>query len=137
MGTLAHGLHNEKAFKFLLTDIEFIDWIITTAFYSTIHIVDNKLFPFTEAKGANTTKFKTLDKYFYYYKQQNPGWKGSKHELRQMLVRDKLHGDVYADFSWLKDNCWTARYIDYTFPNPNLYKARAEASLACVKQHCI
>ena len=43
-----HAIHNEEACHFLLTSKKFNDWVVTTAFYSALHFVQNELFPITE-----------------------------------------------------------------------------------------
>jgi hypothetical protein len=138
MDKLNHGLHNEKVFYFLFNEIDFIDWIITTSFYSSIHIVDYKIFPLTENDSSGKpVKFESLDDYLPFYKFLHPNWRPNLHELRHVLVRKYLHNDAANDFAWLKTNCWTARYKDYKFQKPGIYRNTAKNCLDNVKKHCI
>lgn len=134
---LEHGRHNEKVFTFLQKDINFIDWMITTSFYSSIHIVDYKIFPLevNDLKTGKKRNFKTLDEYFNYYKYSSGAISKSRHDLRKDLVGTKC-SSISSDFKWLKDMCFTARYINYKFDNAELYKARAGASLNSIKSFC-
>lgn len=43
-----HAAHNEKACDYLLKSRLFNDWVITTAFYSALHYVQDEIFPLTE-----------------------------------------------------------------------------------------
>ena len=45
---LEHAEHNEKAYRYLCQEPEFSDWIITTAFYSAIHYIRHRMFPFED-----------------------------------------------------------------------------------------
>jgi len=49
-----HGKHNKDVCdKLNLQDeLECNDWVVTTAFYSSIHYLDHILFPFTNTNGA-------------------------------------------------------------------------------------
>lgn len=40
-----HGIHNKDACDSLISGNKYHDWIVTTAFYSSIHLIDTKLFP--------------------------------------------------------------------------------------------
>ena len=51
-----HAIHNEEVCDFLLTSKKFNDWVVTTAFYSSLHFVQFELFPLTD-DGQKYTDF--------------------------------------------------------------------------------
>jgi hypothetical protein len=56
--SFAHGEHNEKACDLLALNQGFPDWVITTAFYASLHFVTSKIFPFDyTVKTGTTLKF--------------------------------------------------------------------------------
>ncbi|MBK9533864.1 MAG: hypothetical protein IPO10_01555 [Flavobacteriales bacterium] len=104
-----HAAHNEAACDLLNTSGTFPDWVITTAFYSALHLVYEKLFPLTE-KGETLNSF---DQYFgSRYARKGPGDKPSKHEATVDLVKSHLPG-VASYYRLLKDSCHNARYRSY------------------------
>lgn len=100
----AHGERNKNLCDHLYDGRHYFDWVITTAFYSAIHFVDFKIFPFEH----NGTQIKSLD---FAFKHQEFK-KGSRHETRAYLVYLKLPKRA-ADFKYLQDTCWNARYVSY------------------------
>ena len=80
-----HAIHNEEACKFLLTSKKFNDWVVTTAFYSALHFVQNELFPLTD----NGQKYTDFNVYFgKVLKKKNK--KLSKHSATIELVKINL-----------------------------------------------
>ncbi|HCA42575.1 MAG TPA: hypothetical protein DEP28_04900, partial [Bacteroidetes bacterium] len=58
--SLDHAEHNEKACQLLFKTNEFNDWVVTTAFYSSLHSVSFKLFPLTNDEN----KYESLSTYY-------------------------------------------------------------------------
>lgn len=131
---LNHGLHNEYICNLLCNDIRHVDWIITTAFYAALHFIEHKSFPFTAitATGAKY-KIKSFDEYYSHFYL---GKKTNKHKARLELV-NRDHPSIAANYKWLKDACWTARYTNYKFNNEQQFIDRAKMHLEAIKQYCI
>jgi hypothetical protein len=53
----SHSQHNFEACKFLLEDGKFLDWVVTTAFYSALHLVQEEIFPFRDDEGYEYSSF--------------------------------------------------------------------------------
>jgi hypothetical protein len=126
---LKHGLHNEEVFKHLLTNKDFTDWIITTAFYSALHLVDYKLFP--KKIIEKTTKITISDMDSYALSALNR-YGSDKHICRLKMVQKELR-PISVAFNWLFTNCNTARYRNYIFPNPGITCQLAEEYLNEIK----
>jgi hypothetical protein len=102
-----HAIHNEEACKFLLTSKKFNDWVVTTAFYSALHFVQNELFPLTD----NGQKYTDFNVYFgKVLKKKNK--KLSKHSATIELVKINLPL-CSSYYRWLHDACMSARYNNY------------------------
>jgi|SRR5579871_1555552 len=112
-----HGEHNEKACDYLSLKDDFRDWVITTAFYSSLHFVSSKIFPFeVPAIEGKKTQITTIDQYHTYY--NNTFGKGrniSKHELLLDLVETRI-SQAYEFYGWLLSAATTARYNHYQHP---------------------
>jgi hypothetical protein len=102
--SLAHAQHNEELCYKLHAEGKWNDWVITTAFYSAIHFVEERLFPLK----VKETEYKSFDEY---YSQRTDGSR-SQHEARLKLVSVHLH-KAYGSYRWLHDSCRTARYYNY------------------------
>lgn len=102
----SHAIHNEKACEYLLKSKEYNDWVITTAFYSALHYVQESLFPLIEEE-------KKFEEFTSYYNLKNTGENSiSKHALTKKLVKEKLP-QISSYYRWLFDQCQTARYHNY------------------------
>ncbi len=117
-----HGQHNFDLCKHL-TDQKigvFNDWIITTAFYSSIHFIYSELFPGKfSVEGELGKEYSTFESlYSYYFKTHRL----SKHNFTEHLVSEYLE-DVQDEFKFLKDTCHTARYSNYVIANDRAQEA--------------
>lgn len=72
-----HAQHNLEVYKYLRKDLKFIDWIITTAFYSALHFIEYQVFPFTIEIGGKKQSFNSIGEYTQY------SGKRSKHASRK------------------------------------------------------
>lgn len=109
---LDHAKHNAAACKFLKENGKFLDWVVTTAFYSAIHYVDHLLFP-SQYSDPETGKIKNFDSFDRLYKvYRNAKGDLDKHSYRSLLVSDHCP-EFSNDFKTLRDACGSARYVDY------------------------
>lgn len=127
---LLHALHNEAASKFLTSKPEYMDWIVTTAFYSALHYIEFHVFPFKHTEGGKEHEFKSIADYKRFKNSHR-----TKHELRFDLVMWKCR-EIEAPYKWLQETCFNARYYDYSFPSPKIVLALTEANLKAIKKHC-
>lgn len=123
--------HNEEACNYLNNSGNFVDWVITTAFYSAIHYIHHKIFPYTYI-FPNGKKKVFYD--FETFSQQFKGAKQSKHILLKNFV-EMNHNEIAIDFQHLMDTCMTARYNDYHFDSVAAKIARMR--LKNIKKYCI
>jgi protein associated with RNAse G/E len=87
---LNHARHNKKACEHLDAAKEFPDWVITTAFYCSMHYIHAATFPFAEA--------------------------GIKYNNITIDLIHKRHSQIGWRYKQLKDTAHTARYHDYEHP---------------------
>lgn len=103
-----HSQHNYEACEFLLSDGRFYDWVITTAFYSALHTVQENIFPFRDNEGFTYSNFEQ-----YYNKSLKEGIKVSKHQSTIKLVEERINGAGNL-YRLLHDMCITSRYRNYS-----------------------
>ena len=104
MNKREHGAHNKGLCDKLCAIGNYNDWVVTTAFYSAIHYIDHKIFPF-EYKGQ---EIKSLDTAF----KNTDFSRGNRHDTRAFLVKEKL--PLFStEFRYLMDRCFHARYNNY------------------------
>jgi hypothetical protein len=108
--SLKHASHNEKVCMFLSTD-EFNDWVITTAFYSSLHYLRHKIFP------LSISKEKTYPSFDIYYNCLPISKKNGKHAAMRLLVEEECPEDISTAYNRLMDTCFTARYNKYKYSN--------------------
>ncbi|WP_432412414.1 hypothetical protein [Rasiella sp. SM2506] len=102
-----HSKHNFDVCDFLLQDGRFYDWVITTAFYSALHHVQEEIFPFIDKDGNSYSTFEQ-----YFSKSRRDGNKISKHKLTIKLVEQQING-AGTLYRQLHDMCRTCRYRNY------------------------
>lgn len=102
-----HSEHNYEVCEFLLSDGRFYDWVVTTAFYSALHLVQEEIFPFSDDEAYTYSSFEQ-----YFDKQLKDGVKISKHQSTIKLVEQRIKGagNLYRS---LHDMCRTCRYRNY------------------------
>lgn len=128
--SFSHGEHNEKACDLLALNQEFPDWVITTAFYASLHFVTSKIFPFTySVKDATSIKFIDIASW-----QKFKNYTSNKrHELIKDLVG--VHcSKVASEYEWLLSSSWNARYHSHTH-HPEIVN-RAIDYMRKIKKHC-
>ncbi len=111
MMKLNHAVHNEELCRKLRAENNFLDWVITSAFYSALHYTEYELFPIQIGKRI----YKDFDKYYEALKSSID----NKHYARQRLIYSDIAGAAGSAYHWLKDNCWSARYYSYLVDEKN------------------
>lgn len=102
-----HSAHNEGLCLQLQSEGKYNDWVITTAFYSAMHLVNHQLFPLV-------VKSKTHLNFSRYFEEEIKGKRvnKSKHQATVDLVATYL-GQCYTAYKWLNDQAHFARYNNY------------------------
>jgi hypothetical protein len=119
----AHGERNQKLSKTLYEGKEYYDWAITTAFYSAIHYIEDKIFPCVVG-GVNCANINDVNRAY-----DMPG----RHAARERLVWDKLF-NVGVQYKWLDDQSRNARYI--TFKINDATSAKSQQYLNEIYKAC-
>jgi hypothetical protein len=129
--SLQFALHNEEACKYLEKSGQFIDWVITTAYYSAIHYIHHRIFPYTYIfPDGSKISYTDFDRLFKQFSKSNY----SKHGFLRNFV-EANHPAITIDFQHLMDNCFTARYNDYHFDAAAGISALNR--LEKIKQYCL
>jgi hypothetical protein len=124
--SLEHALHNESVCNYLSESDTWNDWVVTTAFYSAVHFVEARIFPYKAGDQV-------FERFEDYYAAKIDRAKNS-HECRKNLVRAKINM-AFTAYKWLFENCNSARYVDYRV-SPEDAKT-AKLKLAVVKSLCV
>ena len=124
-----HARHNKKVYDHLRDELEYIDWIITTAFYTTLHFVEYKIYPFTIKIGSQKHKFESTSEYKPY------SGKRSKHGAKIKAVKNNLSSCKVA-YKELFDLSMTARYHQYQFENPERVDKMVNKWLSHIIKEC-
>lgn len=106
----------------------YFDWVVTTAFYSALHFVQNEIFP----HNNGVRQFPNFDN--YYNSHTFPGKRPSQHRVTIDLAGEILP-DAYDSYKWLHDTCRTARYHNYKIPER--IASTAIVNLENVKESCV
>lgn len=132
-----HGYHNYKASKALQKLDEFDDWVITTAFYSGMKYLEDKLFPNDyehPRKYGDVVTFKSFPQYISAFGRL--GSDNNKHKVMSDMVTKHIDDvEVINSYEDLKQSCHTARYINYKVGQERL--DLAIEALEIIKNHCV
>ncbi|MBD3330273.1 hypothetical protein GF354_01950 [Candidatus Peregrinibacteria bacterium] len=128
--SLDHAEHNEKACKYLNRKPDFLDWVITTAFYSALHFINHKIFPYKVKVNGKMIIIKDFATYCNNYKKDTT----RKHHQLSALVEEKCP-EIADDYNQLKDISWTARYSRYQYDRD--ISDLAVKRLGAVKKYCV
>ncbi|MEX1190405.1 MAG: hypothetical protein WED10_02145 [Brumimicrobium sp.] len=118
---LEHANRNKALSEQLLVDKKYFDWVITTAFYSAIHFVENKLLPIEISK----LKCRNINEVMRAYNMRG------RHASRERLVCDNLNMDVAVKYKWLDDKSRYARYTTYKVTSAEADKAKQYLDEIC------
>lgn len=127
--SLEHARHNDQALKYMDKKPDYLDWVITMCFYSSLHYVRYKLFPMS-VKTDDGKRFviQTFDKYCHNQRRGE-----SAHKVLNELVERDLP-DINYEYSDLYSICRTARYTNYKADRDLSNLAKAHQKL--IKTHC-
>lgn len=109
-----HGERNQKLSEELFNGKVYLDWVITTAFYSVIHFVEDKILPckigIIQCKNINDVKSA--------YRMNG------RHAARERIVFDKLPLEIATKYKWLDDKSRYARYTTFKVTTTEADKAK-------------
>jgi hypothetical protein len=127
--SLGHALHNEEVCKHLNRTPKYLDWVITTAYYSALHFATHKLFPFELEVNGKKETIKSLDDYCSITRDST-----RKHNKLAKLIEER-HEDIADVYCQMRDISWTARYQDYAYDRD--ISSLAVKRLSAVKEYCV
>ncbi len=98
-----HAEHNEEVYNYLRQNLDYIDWVITCAFYTALHYIEYKIFPCEIIIGGKKQQIGSIEEYHNF-------WGGrSTHASRIKAVKEKLPA-CRRSYEQLHNLCMTARY---------------------------
>lgn len=109
-----HGERNLSLSNDIFEGRVYYDWVITTAFYSSIHFVEDKILPCK----INGVYCKNIGDVKSAYRM--PG----RHSSRERLVSDKLSLSVAVKYKWLDDKSRYSRYTTFKVTTAEAEKAK-------------
>ena len=128
--SIDHAIHNEKVCNYLSKKSDYGDWIITTAFYSALHFLRHKIFPFymntEDGKKIKVSEFEVYCLFCNLHK--------SKHAIFSELVEKKAK-PIAPEYNNLKDISFTARYVNYNYDRD--ISSLAKKQLLKIKEYCL
>lgn len=113
----AHGEHNLDVCDKLFAIPGCDDWVVTTAFYASLHLIEHELFPLT----LNSKTYHAFADYYFSLPKKN---RPSRHQVKIDLAHD--HTSVGGIYEGLYNQCMTARYKDYRVLRPAAVRARTD-----------
>lgn len=119
-----HGERNKELSNTLLEGKIYYDWSVTTAFYSAIHFVEDKILPCE----INGTHCKNINDVKQAYKMKG------RHASREKLVHNNLTLLTSIKYKWLDDK---SRYSGYTTYKITITEAqKAKDFLKAIYEEC-
>lgn len=106
MSSIEHARHNESVCNYLGKKEIYSDWVITTAFYSSMHYVRHLIIPITK-NGKEYSDFESL---FCDLKSPMEGRHGF---LRNYVLMN--YSSIGYEYCKLHDMSTTARYTQYVY----------------------
>ncbi|MDA3839429.1 MAG: hypothetical protein PF574_10670 [Candidatus Delongbacteria bacterium] len=127
--SLDHANHNSEVCGHLYSNTIYHDWVITTAFYSSLHFILHKVFPLDIEVNKIDVTFESFETYFSFFKKKYR----NKHTAITSLV-ETHHLNIAVDYNQLKDLCWSARYNDYNYGKE--FSKQATVLLSTIEAYC-
>lgn len=118
------GERNQELSNLLLEGKKYYDWVVTTAFYSAIHFVEDFVLPI-EINGKECNDIADV---------KNAYKMDGRHATRERLVFEKINSAVGARYKWLDDQSRNARYKTYKLQPAEALKA--QEYLNFIHKHC-
>tara|TARA_R110002050_G_scaffold33007_2_gene84475 strand:- start:66649 stop:67050 length:402 start_codon:yes stop_codon:yes gene_type:complete len=106
--SLKHAEHNKEVCEHLQIDNKYTDWVITTAFYASLHFMRHKLFPRTLLVKGKSITINTFHEYC-----DTSGQTSKKHGVLRKLIESECDSSIAAQYNQLMDLSFTARYSNY------------------------
>jgi hypothetical protein len=120
------GDRNAALCEHLAGNGNYDDWVVTTAFYASIHYIDHKMFPIKDNNGE--ILYNDILHAKAKLRRQEP-----PHATRKRLVSMYLD-TVSSAYNFLYDACMFARYKSYKVKPWRV--AKAKRSLDEIKKYC-
>lgn len=115
-----HGQHNRDVCDKLIAIKGCNDWVITTAFYASLHLLEHEIFPLPEGQKV----YADFSSYWASVRRDQRRLRMSKHQLKINLAHQYTKvGGIYES---LHDKCMDARYKDYRVDGPAAKAARKD-----------
>lgn len=130
-----HAEHIESASVYLDSSNQYPDWVITTCFYSSLHYLRHKVFPFSIVLGKKIPNYKVECFEDFHTFQTRNGKKLGRHERFRCLVEEKCPINVASGYGRLLELSYGARYSDYNYDE--IFVREAQKCLAEIKTHCV
>jgi len=121
---LIHGERNKSLSEDLKNGKTYYDWVVTTAFYSSIHFLEDLLLPTTigACQCSNINQVKNA------YNLRG------RHIARLKLIQMNEPNDIAVKYKWLDDRSRYSRYITYKVTPAEADKAFQY--LTAIEKHC-
>ncbi len=104
--SLQHAQHNEETCSYLAKDgHKHNDWVITTAFYASMHYLRHNIFP-NKVAAFSFEEYCTKENIY-----------GQKHKVMRKLVEQNCEDAIAATYNQMLDISFTARYSNYKYSN--------------------
>lgn len=100
---IEHAQRNKNLSQQLFEESFYYDWSITTAFYSSIHLIESKKLPFNK----DGITFTNLYDFKSHYRCR------CLHSARLLLIQESSDFKFYQKYKNLYDKCLSARYTSY------------------------
>jgi HEPN domain-containing protein len=107
-----HGERNKELAEELFKQGKYFDWVVTVAFYSAIHFVEDKILPCT----INSVHCKSITEVRNAYNMKG------RHSSREKLVASELN-NVWIQYKWLDDKSRYSRYTTFKVTKTEAEKA--------------
>jgi hypothetical protein len=125
-----HAEHNEKVCNYLGRKPEFADWVITTAFYSSLHFVRHKILPYNYTdKSGNRRTYNDFESLFGNFKKEGEG----RHGFQKRFVEENIK-EIRFEYQRLHELSQNARYYNYIYDRKD--SDRAKEYLKKIKFFC-
>lgn len=119
-----HGIRNMELAKKLYSEGVYYDWVITTCFYSAVHLVEYHILP-CNIEGVHCKDIHNVKQAYNSF---------GKHAARLRLV-SLNESSIRIEYKWLEDTSRNARYCSYKINKNQADKAMSYLSV--IKKRCI
>ncbi len=121
---IVHGERNKDLAEELNSGKKYYDWVVTTSFYSSIHLLEDNLLPHT----IGAQKCKNISEVKNAYNLRG------RHIARLKLIQRNAPIDISIGYKWLDDRSRYSRYTTYKVTSAEASKALEY--LNKIHKHC-